>query len=130
MNNCIFCKIVKGEVPSIKVWEDAEHIAILDRTPITKGHTLLIPKKHSEYLFDLNDKEYSKLMLSAKKLAKLLKEKLKPKRIGLALEGFGVPHIHLHLVPINHGNELNPEKAKPMSQEELNKIAEIIKSES
>lgn len=124
---CIFCKIVSGEIPSIKIWEDEKHIAILDRNPINPGHTLLIPKKHTEYLFDLSGEEYSELMLKAKEIAKLLKSKLNPKKVGMAIEGFGVPHIHIHLVPVNAGNELNPERAKPMGEEELNKIAERIK---
>jgi len=127
MTNCIFCKIISGEIPSVKIWEDEKHIAILDRTPINPGHTLLIQKRHTDYIFDLDDKEYTELMLSVKKVAKLLKNKLNPKRVGMAIEGFGVPHIHVHLVPVNQGNELNPERAKPMSEEELNKIAEEIK---
>ena len=127
MENCIFCKIVKGEIPSVKVWEDEKHLAILDINPINPGHTVLIPKKHDDYLFDLEDGEYTELMLKAKKIAKMLKNKLKPKRIGLAVEGFFVPHVHVHLVPLNKGNELNPERAKNMSAEELNRIAKKIR---
>ena len=127
MSDDIFCKIVKEEIPAVKIWEDEKYLAFLDVTPINPGHTLLIPKKHTDYLFDLNDKEYSELMLNAKKIAKLLKDKLKPKRIGMIIEGFFVPHVHIHLVPLNKGNELNPEKAKRMSIDELNKIAEKIK---
>lgn len=125
--NCIFCKIVKGKIPSVKVWEDDKHLAILDINPINPGHTVLIPKKHDDYLFDLEDGEYTELMLKAKKIAKMLKNKLKPKRIGLAVEGFFVPHVHIHLVPLNKGNELNPERAKNMGAEELNRIAKKIK---
>jgi len=127
MENCLFCKIVKGEIPSTKVWEDGKHLAFLDINPINPGHTVLIPKKHDNYLFDLEDGEYTELMLKAKKIAKMLKNKLKPKRIGLAVEGFFVPHVHVHLVPLNKGNELNPERAKNMSVEELKKIAKKIK---
>jgi len=125
-SNCIFCKIVKEEIPSAKIWEDEKYLAFLDVNPINSGHTLLIPKKHTDYLFDFNDKEYSELMLKAKHLAKLLKNKLNPKRVGIAVEGFFIPHAHIHIVPLNKGNELNPERAKPMSKEELNKIAEKI----
>ena len=128
MKNCIFCKIVKGEIPAVKIWEDKKHFAFLDMNPINAGHTLLIPKKHTDYLFDLNDKEYSQLMLKAKFLAKLLKNKLKSKRIGLIVEGFLIPHAHIHLVPLNKGGELSFEKAKPMGKEELEKIKkEILK---
>lgn len=127
MENCIFCKIVRGEIPAVKIWEDEKYIAILDVNPINSGHMLLIPKKHSDYLFDLNDKEYIELMLRAKKIAKILKDKLKPKRIGLTVEGFFIPHVHIHIVPLNKGNELNPERAKPSNSEELKKIAEKIR---
>lgn len=127
MNNCIFCKIVNGEIPAIKVWEDKKYLAFLDLNPINPGHTLLIPKKHSEYLFDLNDKDYNELMLKVNKIAKLLKEKLNSKKVGLIIEGFAIPHVHVHLIPINKGGELNPERAKSMSKEELIKIAERIK---
>ncbi len=125
--NCIFCKIVNGEIPAVKIWEDDKYLAFLDMNPINPGHTLLIPKKHSDYVFDLSDKEYSELMLAAKKVANLLKSKLKPKRIGMIIEGFAVPHIHIHLVPANNGGELSFDKARHMSQEELNKIAEKIR---
>ncbi len=126
MTTCIFCKIVKGEIPSVKIWEDEKYFAFLDMNPINAGHTLLIPKKHTEYLFELNDEEYTQLMLKAKFLAKLLKNKLKPKKIGMIVEGFLIPHVHIHLVPLNKGGGLSFEKAKPMSKEELNKIAEKI----
>ena len=77
-------------------------------------------------MFELNDKEYSQLMLKTKFLAKLLKNKLKPKRIGLIVEGFLIPHAHIHIVPLNKGGELNFEKAKPASKEELEKIKKEI----
>jgi histidine triad (HIT) family protein len=126
MTDCIFCKIIKGEIPAVKLWEDEKYFIILDSSPINPGHTLLLPKKHTDYIFDLNDQEYSELMLKAKEIAKILKKKLNPKRVGMAIEGFGVPHVHIHLVPENKGNELNPERAKDMNIEELNKIAEKI----
>lgn len=127
MTDCIFCKIVKGEIPAVKIWEDEKHLAFLDVNPVNPGHTLIIPKKHNDYLFDLNDEEYNKLMLDAKKIAQLLKEKINPERIGVIVEGFAVPHVHVHLVPINHGGELSLSRGKPSSSEELNKIAERIK---
>lgn len=126
--DCIFCKIVNGEIPTVKVWEDKKYLAFLDMNPINPGHTLVLPKKHTDYLFDLNDEEYFKLMLTAKKIAKMLKEKLGPKRIGMLIEGFGVPHVHIHLVPIDHGGEIDFKKAKHMDIDELNKIAEKIKN--
>jgi histidine triad (HIT) family protein len=126
MENCIFCKIVKGEIPCVKIWEDEKHLAFLDLNPINPGHTLVIPKKHTDYIFDLEDKEYNDLMLQSKIIAKRLKISLNSKRIGIAVEGFAIPHVHIHLVPLNNGSELNPERAKPANQEELEKIAKII----
>ena len=117
---------MKGEIPAVKIWEDKKHFAFLDMNPINSGHTLLIPKKHTEYLFDLNDSEYTELMLKVKFLAKLLKNKLKSKRIGLIVEGFLIPHAHIHIVPLNKGGDLSFEKSKPMNKEELNKLAEKI----
>jgi histidine triad (HIT) family protein len=124
--SCIFCKIAKGEVPAVKIWEDKKYIAFLDMNPIKPGHVLVLPKKHTDYIFDLKNGEYFKLMLTAKKIAKILKEKLDSKRIGILVEGFGVPHVHIHLIPINHGGEIDFKKAKPMEIDELNKIAEKI----
>ncbi len=125
-NDCIFCKIIAGEIPAAKLWEDEKFFIFLDQSPINPGHTLVIPKKHADYLFDLNEKEYAELMLKAKEVAKVLKKKMDCKRVGMAVEGFFVPHVHVHLVPENKGNELNPERAKPMTPEELNKIKERI----
>jgi len=127
MEDCIFCKIVEGEIPAVKIYEDEKYLAFLDMNPIKSGHTLLIPKKHDGYIFDLEDKEYSNLLLKAKEIAGMIKLKLNPKRVGMVVEGFGVPHIHVHLVPIENPNELNPERAKSANPEELKQIAEKIK---
>ena len=124
---CIFCKIAKGEIPAVKIWENKDFIAFLDVNPINPGHTLLIPKKHNDYLFELSDREYVELMLHAKLIARRLKEKLNPKRIGVIVEGFAVFHAHIHLVPLNHGEELDFKRAKAASIEELKKIADKIK---
>jgi len=126
MNNCIFCKIANGEIPAVRIWEDKKYLAFLDMNPVTPGHTLLIPKKHDDYIFDLKKGEYSKLMLKTKEVAKILKEKLNPKRVGVIIEGFGVPHVHIHLIPINKPDEIIKGKSKTNS-EELNKIAKMIK---
>ena len=126
MNDCIFCKIVKGEIPCVKIWEDEKYLAFLDVNPVNPGHTLLIPKKHDDYLFNLSDDEYTELMLHAKVLARKLKEKLNPRRIGMAVEGFAVHHGHIHLIPLNQVNELN-QQATNMNVEELNEIAQKIR---
>jgi len=104
--DCIFCKIIRGEVPSFKVWEDENFLAFLSIEPINPGHTLVIPKKHIDYVFDLKEPLYSQMFKVAKKISKNLKKVMKAKRIGIAVEGFSVPHVHIHLVPINNENEL------------------------
>ena len=128
MEECIFCKIIKGEIKAEKIYEDEIFLALLDVRPIKPGHLLVIPKKHSEYLFDLPNLEYSALMLKSKELAIMLKEKLNPQKIGLSVEGFGVPHAHIHLIPIDHPKEMDPNKAKESSPQELKDIAQKINS--
>jgi histidine triad (HIT) family protein len=128
MENCIFCKIKKGQIPSHKIWEDEKHYAFLDINPISPGHMLLIPKNHQDYLFDMEEGHYSELLLVARTLAKKLQKAMNAKRIGVAVEGFDVPHVHIHLIPLNHGGEFNTEKAKPVGKEQLSEIAEKVKS--
>jgi len=124
--NCIFCKIAKGEIPCVKIWEDEKHLAFLDVNPMSPGHTLIMPKNHTDYLFDIEDNEYSELMLKAKEIAVKLKSKLNPKRVCVIVEGFLIPHAHIHLIPVNNPSEFNPKNAKPAKIEELKKIAEKI----
>jgi histidine triad (HIT) family protein len=101
MENCIFCKIIKGEIPSVKIWEDKNFIAILDKSPNVEGMTLVIPKKHFDsYIFDMKDKDYSGIMNAAKAVAKFLDKKLNVKRTALVMEGLGVDHAHIKLYPI------------------------------
>ena len=129
MTNCIFCKIVAGEIPSAKIWEDENFYAFLDINPINPGHTLLIPKKHEDYLFELEDPHYSDIFHKAKNLAHPLKKATGATRVGLIVEGFLVPHVHLHLIPIHKGGELDPSRARKASPEELSEIAEKIRAE-
>lgn len=99
--NCIFCKIVKREIPSVKIWEDEKHLAILDGSPNVKGMTLILTKKHFDsYAFDMPDNEYKEFMAAAQKVAKILDKKLKVQRTALVMEGLGVNHVHLKLYPI------------------------------
>ena len=101
MENCIFCKIVGGEIPSVKIWEDKKHIAILDTNPNSEGMTLVIPKKHFHSdATDMPEKEYIDLMVAAKKLAKILEKKLNVKRVAIVMEGLGINHVHIKLYPI------------------------------
>ena len=101
MENCIFCKIVKGEIPSVKVWEDEKHLAILDINPNTEGLTLVLTKKHFDSdATEIPDGEYSKLMIATKKIAKILENKLNVKRVAIVMEGMGINHVHIKLYPL------------------------------
>ncbi len=103
-HHCIFCKIVAGEIPSFKVWEDKNHYAFLDIFPNTRGMTLVIPKKHYDsYAFDMPEKEYTALLLAAKTVGKLLDKKLNVGRSALVAEGMGINHVHVKLYPL-HGD--------------------------
>ncbi len=127
-NRCIFCKILSGEVSSHKIWENTLFLAFLDIHPINHGHLLLIPKKHIDNVFDIDNKTYLEMFKAAQMLAHKLQKAMKSKRIGLAIEGFGVAHAHLHLVPVNKENELDPCRATDVQQEELLKIAKKIRA--
>jgi diadenosine tetraphosphate (Ap4A) HIT family hydrolase len=105
MDDCIFCKIIKGEFDSAKIWEDDEFSAILDIRPNTKGMTLVLPKKHFDsYLFEMPEDVYAKFMLASKKVANILEKALKVKRVAMVMEGMGVNHAHIKLYPM-HGLE-------------------------
>lgn len=126
MDDCVFCKIAKGEITPKIIWENDSYIAFLDQNPVQKGHTLVIPRKHTDYIFDLADTEYEELLSHVKEIAHILKEKLNPKRVGMVVEGFGVAHVHVHLIPINNMNELSPIERKSATEDELNEIVDII----
>ncbi len=96
----IFTKIIQKEIPSHTLMETDHHIAFLDIRPVTKGHTLIVPKKQVDYLFDLEDSLLEETMLVAKKMAKVLDQTFSPIRTGILVEGLEVPHAHLHLIPI------------------------------
>jgi len=96
----IFTKIINGDIPCYKIAENDQHIAFLDINPIAEGHTLIVPKKEIDYLFDLPDPLLADTMLFAKKVASALDKSLQPLRTGIIVEGLEVPHAHVHLVPI------------------------------
>lgn len=127
MEKDIFCRIVDGEIPSYKIWENEKFLAFLDVNPINLGHTLLIPKKHHDYIFTFEDPDFSEIFRIAKLLAPVIQKATGSKRVGLVVEGFGVPHLHLHLVPINHGGELDPSKQSQVSTESLQQMADKIR---
>ena len=124
----IFSKIVQGEIPAYKVAEDDYFLAFLDVNPLAKGHTLIVPKKEVDYIFDLDDTLYSGLFVFAKKVAKALEASINCERIGVAVIGLEVPHAHIHLVPINHVGDINFAAPRvKLSPEQYQEIADTIK---
>lgn len=132
MENCIFCKIASGDIACYKVWEDDKHLAFLDIHPIKEGHTMVIPKKHHPYTFEIEDIEYTDLWLAAKKVASLLKKTFNPKtgKIGSIVYGLDVDHSHIHLVPIDKSGDLSFSNAKSATQEQLKQTLEKIQGNS
>jgi histidine triad (HIT) family protein len=116
---CIFCSIAAGKIPCHRVWENRGYLLMLDIRPIAPGHLLLLPKKHADDLFKLPERDYARLLTTARKAATVLRRATGAKRIGLVVEGFGVPHVHVHLVPIEKPGELNPARAKAASPAKL-----------
>lgn len=127
-DKCPFCRIVAGTLSTFKVWEDKNFLAFLDHKPISPGHTLVIPKLHYPYLFDVPEKTYGQLMSIARKLAGPLRSAMGTKRIGLLVEGFGVDHCHVHLVPINGSNELTKKGVVGVSNDEFKRVSDQIRS--
>lgn len=103
----IFSRIAAGEIPSYKVAEDKDHFAFLDINPVHPGHVLVIPRKETDYIFDLSDEEYASLMLFAKRVAKAVKKAVPCKKVGVTVIGLDVKHVHVHLVPMNTGADMN-----------------------
>lgn len=123
----IFSRIAAGEIPSYKVAEDDRHFAFLDINPVAKGHTLVIPRREVDYLFDLTGQEYADLMMFAKRVAAKLQKTIPCKRIGVAVMGLEVPHAHIHLIPINSEADMDFRKAKlSLSSEEMEAIAKAV----
>ena len=127
MADCIFCKIINGELPSYKIYEDMEFIVFLDIFPATKGQTLIVPKKHIDYAFNLDESTYIKMMSLAKNVVKAIDSALKPLRTALVIEGFDVPHVHIRLHPCyDHGLKMARMDPKP-SDDEFKALAQKIK---
>jgi len=123
----IFSRIVAGEIPSYKVAEDENYYAFLDINPVAKGHTLVIPKREVNYLFELEEDEYLGLWAFARKVAAALEQAVPCKRIGVAVLGMEVPHCHIHLVPLNTEGDLNFSKEKlTLPADEMQAIANAI----
>ncbi|WP_278623040.1 HIT family protein [Parabacteroides gordonii] len=124
----IFSRIVAGEIPCHKVAEDEEFFAFLDINPVAKGHTLVIPKKEIDYIFDVEDASLGRMMAFAKRVARAQEAAIPCKRVGLAVMGLEVPHAHIHLIPITKESDMYFGSEKmTISQEELASIAALIR---
>ncbi|MDG1272630.1 MAG: HIT family protein [Flavobacteriaceae bacterium] len=124
----IFTKIVAGEIPCYKVAEDEHHLAFLDINPNTAGHTLCIPKKETDRLMDLEAQAYSDLMNFSRKVALALRQVVPCKRIGMSVIGLEVPHVHVHLIPINEMSDATFQKKVTMSPEAFESLAQKIQA--
>lgn len=124
----IFSKIISGEIPSYKVAESNDYLAFLDVSPLTRGHVLVIPKKETDYIFDIADDEYMGMWVFAKIVAQAIKEVFPCRKVGIAVVGLEVAHAHIHLLPINEVNDMNFERPKlSLPDDEMNEIAEKIR---
>ncbi len=124
----IFSKIVAGEIPCYKVAEDTDHLAFLDISPLVKGHVLVIPKKETDYLFDLGEKEYLSLWAFSKKVERSVLACIPCERVGVVVMGLEVPHAHIHLIPIRTMDDMNFSRAKlSLPSEEMQSIAASIR---
>lgn len=122
----VFSRIIAGEIPAYRVAEDEAHYAFLDINPLAPGHTLVVPKREVDYIFDLSDSEYAALQLFAKRVAAAQLKALPCKRIATAVIGLEVPHAHIHLVPINKEADMNFANKHTYSPERMAQIADDI----
>jgi histidine triad (HIT) family protein len=123
----IFSRIVKGEIPCYKIAEDERFFAFMDINPVAVGHTLVIPKREDDYIFNLEDDEIGAMMVFAKKVAKAIEKAVTCKRIGVAVIGLEVPHAHIHLIPISQEGDMDFKKEHVhMSDEEFREVQKRI----
>jgi histidine triad (HIT) family protein len=126
----IFTKIIEGEIPANKVVENETHLAFLDINPSAEGHTLVVPKKEIDYIFDLSDELLSDTMLFAKKVAQGIDRALNPIRTGIIVEGMEVPHAHVHLIPIYKSKQpFSLGHNVEVSDERMKEVAQLIQNE-
>jgi len=124
----IFTKIINGEIPCHKIAESEDYFAFLDISPLAKGHTLVVPKKEVDYIFDIDDKDLGGMLVFAKKVAKALESTVECMRVGLLVIGTEVPHAHIHLVPFQKELQMSLSSPKlDMSHEEMAKLAATVR---
>jgi histidine triad (HIT) family protein len=125
----IFTRIIKGEIPCYKIAEDSRYFAFLDINPLKEGHTLVIPRQETDYFFDLDDDQLAGMMVFSKKVAKAIKSVIPCNRIAVAVVGLEVPHVHVHLIPMDTMNDVNFKNPKlKFTPEEFRDIAEKIRN--
>nr|WP_293304165.1 HIT family protein [Allomuricauda sp.] len=122
----IFTKIINGEIPCYKIAEDADNFAFLDINPNAKGHTLCVPKKEVDKLLDLDEEAYMKLMAFSRKVGKALEAVVPCKRVGMSVIGLEVPHVHVHLIPLQSMKNATFQYKESLSAEEFEALAEKI----
>ena len=124
----LFTRIINGEIPCYKIAEDENYFAFLDISPLAKGHTLVVPKTETDYIFDIEDAQLAGLMVFAKKVALAIKKAVPCTRVGIAVIGLEVPHAHIHLIPL-HTDAINFSQPKlKLEKEELEQIAAAIRA--
>lgn len=124
----IFTKIVTGEIPCYKIAEDENYLAFLDVNPNAKGHTLCIPKQEINKIFDMEETHYLGLMKFSRKVAKAVEKSIACKRIGVAVVGLEVPHVHVHLIPLNDMDDMRFQRKTSLTAEEFSELAGKIAS--
>ncbi len=124
----IFSKIIKGEIPSFKIAETEDFYAFLDINPVQQGHTLVVPKREEDYIFDLTDEELAGIMTFSKKVAKAIQEAFPCPKVGISVVGLEVNHAHVHLIPLHNVGDMDFSKKSNPSMDELKAVAENIKS--
>ncbi len=123
----IFTRIIRGEIPCYKIAEDENYFAFLDISPLSKGHTLVVPKKEVDYIFDLDEQTYAGLMLFAQKVALAIGQAVPCLRVGIAVIGLEVPHAHVHLIPLHSGSINFSDPKLKLEKEEFERIASAIR---
>ena len=124
----IFTKIINGDIPSYKIAEDEDNFAFLDINPNTKGHTLCVPKKEVDKILDLDEESYMKLMAFSRKVGQAIEKAVPCKRVGMSVIGLEVPHVHVHLIPLNKMANATFQQKESLTTEEFEEVAKDIRS--
>lgn len=126
MQDCIFCKIIAGDIPSYKVYEDADTYAFLDIHPVNDGHTLVIPKQHVQFVHHLDDDVYQRVMATTKKTMLAIEKVIAPARVGVVIEGFDVDHAHVKIVPLTTPADIQTVHAGDPSEDRMKEIQDQL----